>query len=437
MTARKILREASTLGLTLRARTTLAFVFVLSSLAAIGWVCFQNVRQLRGNEIWVSHTREVLERSAHLDAHLAESVAARRGYVLTSDARQIKIFSEASHATAADLEELSRLTAANPDQQRRIEALRPLIATRLTLLQASIEAHRADPNDLGAQLNFTARGADVREKLSNQMAEFEDAENVLLQKRSATEEASLRLTLEALTILCVSVFLIIALAGWIVNRELARRAQAEDALARQKGLLQSILDNISDVVIVADETGKIILANPAARRLHGEAPFGMPPEKWAEAFGLYRPDRVTPIPAAEVPLMRAIRGESFDGEEVFVQNRQQTQGRWQLVSGRPLKDEQGQCRGGVLAIRDIDDRKQAEEERGRLIEQLQQALASVKTLSGLLPICASCKKIRDDRGYWNQIESYIRDHSEAQFTHGLCPECLTRLYPEVFNRERT
>jgi hypothetical protein len=58
------------------------------------------------------------------------------------------------------------------------------------------------------------------------------------------------------------------------------------------------------------------------------------------------------------------------------------------------------------------------------------ALADVKVLSGLLPVCASCKKIRDDRGYWTQIESYIREHSEADFSHGICPECLTRLYPE-------
>jgi len=61
---------------------------------------------------------------------------------------------------------------------------------------------------------------------------------------------------------------------------------------------------------------------------------------------------------------------------------------------------------------------------------LQQALANVKKLSGFLPICASCKKIRDDTGYWNQIEEYIRDHSEVEFTHGVCPDCAKKLYPD-------
>jgi len=67
----------------------------------------------------------------------------------------------------------------------------------------------------------------------------------------------------------------------------------------------------------------------------------------------------------------------------------------------------------------------------KTIETLQDALKKVKLLSGLLPICASCKKIRDDKGYWNQIESYIREHSEAEFSHGLCPECAKKLYPEI------
>jgi len=73
----------------------------------------------------------------------------------------------------------------------------------------------------------------------------------------------------------------------------------------------------------------------------------------------------------------------------------------------------------------------AEEQRERLILDLQEALAKVKTLSGLLPICSYCKKIRDDKGYWNQIESYIRDHSEAEFSHSICRECAKKYYPDM------
>ncbi|WP_205747229.1 hypothetical protein [Desulfopila sp. IMCC35006] len=71
------------------------------------------------------------------------------------------------------------------------------------------------------------------------------------------------------------------------------------------------------------------------------------------------------------------------------------------------------------------------EEMANTIGNLQEALFEVKLLSGFLPICASCKKIRDDHGYWNQIESYIESHSEAQFSHGICPDCAEKLYPEI------
>jgi hypothetical protein len=82
-------------------------------------------------------------------------------------------------------------------------------------------------------------------------------------------------------------------------------------------------------------------------------------------------------------------------------------------------------------VRDITGRKQNEAERNKLILDLQDALANVKSLSGLLPICASCKKIRDDKGYWSQVESYVQKHSDATFTHGICPDCIKKLYPDL------
>jgi len=85
--------------------------------------------------------------------------------------------------------------------------------------------------------------------------------------------------------------------------------------------------------------------------------------------------------------------------------------------------------------REIKERKEAQKEREKLIGDLQKALGDVKTLSGLFPICASCKKIRDDKGYWNQIESYIKEHSDAEFSHSICPECSKKLYPEYYEQK--
>ena len=80
-------------------------------------------------------------------------------------------------------------------------------------------------------------------------------------------------------------------------------------------------------------------------------------------------------------------------------------------------------------------RHRASREQERLVQQLEKALLEVKKLSGLLPICASCKKIRDGQDHWHQIEEYISDRSEVDFTHGLCPQCLREYYPQLFNGE--
>jgi len=94
--------------------------------------------------------------------------------------------------------------------------------------------------------------------------------------------------------------------------------------------------------------------------------------------------------------------------------------------GRPVK---------VFGIaQDITERKQAEEERERIVRELLEAIANVKTLSGLVPICSSCKKIRDDKGFWNQLEKYIIEHTGAKFSHGICPECAQKLYPEFLKK---
>jgi hypothetical protein len=105
---------------------------------------------------------------------------------------------------------------------------------------------------------------------------------------------------------------------------------------------------------------------------------------------------------------------------------------WFAVFGGFVSNLRRRLREQNKAIEiEIAERKQAQIEKDALIVELQEALKSVKTLSGLLPICSSCKKIRDDQGYWKQIEIYIKDHSEADFSHGICPDCWKRLYPNI------
>lgn len=101
------------------------------------------------------------------------------------------------------------------------------------------------------------------------------------------------------------------------------------------------------------------------------------------------------------------------------------------VSSSNVTNNKGNVVGAMASFVDITRRKQTEMEKEDLIRKLQTALAKIKTLRGLVPICASCKKIRDDQGFWHQLEVYVRDHSEANFSHSICPTCAKELYPEL------
>lgn len=106
------------------------------------------------------------------------------------------------------------------------------------------------------------------------------------------------------------------------------------------------------------------------------------------------------------------------------------------LSSSMIKDDTGNIVGIVCIVRDITERKLAEQEREKMIGELQTALSNIKTLRGLVPICSNCKKVRNDKGYWQQVEEYVHEHTEADFSHGLCEECAKKLYPDYFGKEK-
>ena len=120
---------------------------------------------------------------------------------------------------------------------------------------------------------------------------------------------------------------------------------------------------------------------------------------------------------------------SFKKREIFEMEyrllRYDGEYRWIFDRGVPFKDEQGRFGGYIGSCIDITDSVEA---RSLVLREHE---SEIKRLRGMLPICSSCKKIRDDKGYWNQIEIYIEDHSDAEFSHGICPECIKKLYPDL------
>lgn len=134
----------------------------------------------------------------------------------------------------------------------------------------------------------------------------------------------------------------------------------------------------------------------------------------------------------QCPLVRIIGGE----ELVHHEEEKSLAGGEMLycvLTANPLRDTGGNVLGMVEDFKDITPRRKLENEREELISELKRSLEQVKTLSGLLPICAWCKKVRDDQGYWNKVETYFRDRSELQFTHSICPDCTTKQFQDLMN----
>ena len=136
---------------------------------------------------------------------------------------------------------------------------------------------------------------------------------------------------------------------------------ANNQLRAQSQLLQSIFNSISDGVFVSDQTGRIIMANPSARQMADMLEFIVDREKWSKEYNFFYPDRITPFPIDELPIIAAIRGESVDNVELFVNNDKVTDGIYLNVSSRPLQDNDGNYTGGVVVFRDVTDKIRAEE----------------------------------------------------------------------------
>lgn len=143
-----------------------------------------------------------------------------------------------------------------------------------------------------------------------------------------------------------------------------------DTESARGAILEAILASIADGVVVADTEGRFVLWNQAAERLVGLGPSDTPPEHWPSHYGVYLPDQVTPYPAERLPLVRAIHGDSVDGDEQFVRNPTAPAGVWLRVTARPLTDAEGRHRGGVVTFRDVTSAKAADSEIARLHAEL-------------------------------------------------------------------
>jgi PAS domain S-box-containing protein len=295
--------------------------------------------------------------------------------------------------------------------------------------------HWAEPDGTVLRVNaaeLKMLGYGPPEYLGHNLVEFfadADAANALLQQLrdgKAVEDYETRLRAKdgALKDVAINANALWDEGQFIHSRWFVRDITDRKKYERAVALLGAIVESSEDAIIGTDLAGAILTWNDGAARMYGYSA--------AEAKGrsilFFIPPSSLENPIANYKKLLA--GMAVDRQD---STRRCKNGKTLPVSltRSAIKDSQGRIIGISTIERDITRRRQEEEERLFLIQELSRSLANVKTLRGLLPICATCKKIRDDQGYWNKLESYIAEHTLAEFTHGICPECQSHPQAEL------
>ncbi|MEW6126840.1 MAG: PAS domain S-box protein [Acidobacteriota bacterium] len=203
--------------------------------------------------------------------------------------------------------------------------------------------------------------------------------------------------------------------------DITERKHTEEALKISEQRFRLFMEMAADGIMIFDQAGNILMANTKARELLGY--------NEEEVLQLNLQAIVAPEDLQRQPIRYAQmqRGETIQDERLLI--RKDGSQLTVDVSAKFLPDM-----GFQVIFRDVSQRKAHEADMKELIENLEKALANVRTLEDLLPICSVCKKIRNDDGYWQQIESYITEQTGTHFSHAICRDCAKELYPDYYDR---
>jgi PAS domain S-box-containing protein len=420
--SREVRFDDTSIEALLRRKMLIVFFVAVVLTGSMGFLAWHSAQQAAKESDWVTHTQVVMTKLGGTLQHVIDMQTGARGFALIGHEPFLQPYRAGQSALGQDLDELRHLMADNPVQQRRLDLLEHQIAAATGSAQTMVATRNqanARPAPVVMEENKKCVDA-VRATIQEMRAE----EERLLTQRAEATRAGRRLT-NWITICGTLLGLIVlTLASFAINREIgvSARARAQitslnatlehrvdertaalnseiterkragealaaqalelsrqteelarsrQALETQTLMLQSVLDSMAEGLVAADEQGNFLIWNRAAERIVGYGPADLPPQEWSEHYGNYLPDGVTLLTTEQLPLVRAMRGEAST-TEIFLRNPKVADGTWIEASGSPLRDKDGAVRGGVVAFRDITQRKADEREIRKLNDELEQ-----------------------------------------------------------------
>jgi len=406
----------------------------------VAFVSAINMGELEKASYWRQHAYRVISATDVLQNHFIEAQRAMRGYVTASSLSLLPAYREGTNETWQQFNHLVEYSQSNSNQLQHLQSLGQALQRVWAYNNRLISIYEQQGAEAVFRFEADGEGRKISGQALDNFKTFHDMESRLLDERDAVEQAGYRNAENLLVFGSILAALLLVFANWMASHELAFRQRIETKLNQTLLLQNAILNSANYGIVSTNPKGVVQTFNPAAEQL-----LGYPA---SEVIGkntplLWRDPREIAERAEKLSQKLGLPVRSnFEAIAMKVQFDQIDEGEWTFVrkdgSRFPsslvvtaLTNASGQFTGFLGIFRDISERKKFEAEREKLILELQDALAKVKTLSGLIPICGWCKKIRSDKGYLQTVEQYVLAHTGATFSHGMCPDCAAKFKADV------
>ncbi len=397
----------------------------LTLMLIIAFISAVNLLQLKRTTYWRGHTLQALLKAQAFEDQLIDLQHTVRVYVTSGDPKSLALSQASTASEPRLLAELFQSTENNPQQQQHLKKLTAALAAVFSYDQQVIAGYREQGAPAVAKMDATGENWRVFGQARDILKIFIGEQQKILDAHAVLEKKNSDSAAQLLGLSSVTAALLLLFANQMTSRELRQRRQTEEHLRESEERFRLALDNAPIGMAIVSPQGRWIKVNRAVCDMLGYSEIEL---LAADFQRLTHPgdlpqnlEFVRQILAGEIPTYQMEKRYFHkDGTTVFA-----------LLRVALVRSQNHQPLYFVSQMENISERKRIEAEREKLIGELQHALAQVKSLSGMIPICGWCKNVRSDEGYWQTVEQFVRDHTDANFSHGMCPKCAEKFQADI------
>lgn len=358
-------------------RTRLGLLAALVVLAVIALTSYRSARQALTDDRLVSDSYQTLDRLQELLLTVVDAETAVRGFVINGDASFLSAYDQAVRDVPDRLRQVDALTRDSPGQQTRLNSLAPVLQRKVAAMDAQRDARRDQGFEAAQALVVEGTGRRLMDAIRSEIAALETEQRRLLNERLDRNAQSQQLAIAVIVVGNIVAVLLLAGAIREIYRENRQRREAEERATAERSTLDLILTNLGEGVVAVDLHGRFSHVNPMAESLLGIKADNAAERNRVDQYTVFESDRVSTYPENDLPLARAVRGESSQDVELYVEGAGRSDGAVLSVTGRPLRDRSGAVVGGVVVFSDVTQRRQHEEEMSRKNIELAAAYAEL------------------------------------------------------------